>query len=112
MIAVTDSFPYQRTGAVILRRTGHTDQDVILVRRDKVEARRLAEAVGTMQAVRRRFGNVPTKNALIRVQEGGPERRLTAEAANWVQMLTQVQALDVPGIGRVRYIRLFLPNRT
>ena len=111
MIAVAHSFPYKNADAVILRRVGYADHDVILVRRGKLEPHRLAQAVGTIQAVHQRFGDSPAANALIRVQESAEEDRLVGEARNWVQLLGKVQTLDVPGIGPVQYIRLMLPSR-
>jgi hypothetical protein len=114
VIAIPQSFPYNSAQAVIVRRVNAADHDLILVRAGQAQPGRLAAAIGTLQAVRARYGDTPNQDMLIRVPEGTSGGRIS-EAASWADLLAKsgrTHHEPVPGLEQAQYIRLYLPNHT
>ena len=112
VLAVTDNLPKSDRDIVIQRRATMKPHDVILVRPRALRPALLAQAVETMQAVRRADGRLPTRDMLLEVDERpGLEPPRANEAVRWVKTLQAVKAMNLPGVGLAPMIMLHLPDQ-
>jgi hypothetical protein len=111
IVAIDGNFKYKNTDAVVLRRATVQPHDVILIRTGKASPEQIAEAVDLLQALRARQGDVPTADALIRVPPPGPVRAHAREASDWAGILREIRPSDLPGVGEVAHLGLWLPHR-
>jgi hypothetical protein len=110
-VAVTDNLPKSDRDIVIQRRATVKPHDVILVRPRALRPERLAQAVATLQAVRRSHGRVPTEDMLIVTDEiPGLNPPRANEAVGWVKSLQSAKTMNMPGVGPVPMIGLHLPD--
>jgi hypothetical protein len=97
---------------IIQRRPDQTPQDVILLRSD-ASADQLSDAVRSLLTIRQAGGDVPAALATMRMRP--QEAPTTRRAFPWVQrVLGDVQRAayrDVPGVGRVRAVEIWLPRQ-
>ena len=111
-LAVTDNLPKPDRDIVIQRRATMKPHDVILVRPRALRPALLAQAVETMQAVRRADGRLPTRDMLLVVEERpGLEPPRANEAVRWITSLQAVTAMNLPGVGLAPMIMLHLPDQ-
>lgn len=92
----------------LARFAGRAPQDVILLA-PGADAATLTQAVEALLAARRAGGDETTSDALLRVPQAGPRMRELPWAA---RVLTDARAAaprEIPGIGRVRAVRIWLP---
>ena len=110
-LAVTDNLPKPERDIVLQRRVGINPHDVILVRPGALRPELLAQAVATMQTMREADGRVPSRDALF-VPEERPGLRppRTNEAVGWVKSLRAVKTMNLPGVGPVPMIMVYLPD--
>lgn len=118
-IALVDQFP-ARTGnvpGVILRRTGTTPHDVILLRNADATGAQLAGAILHLMVVRERGGDSARVAGTFRLPTAsrGPrawERTELVHAERIVGRLRHAAVQDIPGVGRVRATEIYLPSRS
>jgi hypothetical protein len=110
VITAVDDFKYKGSKAVIVRRTTMMPHDVILVKKEHVNPRFLADAVFKLQAVRSAFGDIPTRDAVYRVTPRDKEGKRTTEAIGWANTLATTRENELEGYGPVKQVILYLPN--
>jgi hypothetical protein len=117
-IALMDQLPPEagNAPAVLLRRTGTTPRDVILLRRADASGAQLAGAILHLMVVRERAGDTARVDGIFRLPAAmrGPrvwERTEQVRADRIVAQLRHAEPRDVPGVGRVPAKELYLPSR-
>jgi hypothetical protein len=111
-IVERDDFPYAGTDIVVVRRVGKMPGDVVMVRRGKVSPRALAVAASHVAALRAAMTDSAASDGVFRVRfepSRAPQRE--SEAANWAQMLRTVRPHELDGVGKVRHVVVYMPNR-
>jgi hypothetical protein len=111
-VAVSESFGYRDADAVIVRRARAEPHDVLLIRSGRADAATIAYGLGMVQAVRKRFGEVPTADALIRVRAPKTHKgrlRFAEHGRQWAKELGAVEKSELEAIGSVRRIDVALP---
>ena len=116
-IVLVDTLP---TGndlpAAILRRKDRSPRDVILLRRDGATGAHLSAAIFQLMIMRDRAGDTASSNAMFRLPraKGSPkawERTEQVRADRALARLRRSSPREIPGVGRVRAIDLYLPSR-
>ena len=110
-IALVSRSHYRDAEVAIVRRSGTSPHDVIIVTRGSLRARALADAVEQLVLLRARDGAVPAANALFRVRVDERARPLDGPASAWVATLRHASRMTVPGIGEVPAITITPPER-
>ena len=107
VVAVTENLPKSDLDIVIQRRATMKPHDVILVRPGALQPALLAQAVETLQATRRSYGRLPTRDLLVTIESPGCIRPPRAdEAVGWVKSLQAAKPMDLPGVEPVPMIML------
>jgi hypothetical protein len=102
---------------VILRRASTAPRDVILLRRDAATAGQLASAVLHLMVLRDRMGDTARVDAAFRLPTAYrapmPWRQTEeVQATRTLGRLRRSEAQDVPGVGRVAAVQVYLPSRS
>jgi len=108
-IAVVDTFRYQNADAVIVRRASGVPHDVIVVRRDKLRPSLLSEAVVVLRAVRKRAGDIPSADMLIRVPTPKQTHRFQHAAGEWSRTLALTPRTRLDGLGTASVLTVEIP---
>jgi hypothetical protein len=115
-IALWDQLPAPDSiPAVILRRGTAAPRDVILLRR-RATPGQLAAAVMRLMVIRDRMGDTARADAAFRLPNAhgmpngkGPREEL--QAGRTLARLRAAPAQDLPGVGRVPALEVYLPSR-
>ena len=102
-----------RSGEVVLlRRALEKPHDVILIPRNRLQARRIAEALDALQAARAERGLIPLVDGSYSVASmaDGKRYKHADEAIGWVSDLKKAAPRNIPGIGNAPVIVLYLEN--
>lgn len=96
------------TGFRLARFAGNAPHDVILLA-PNADAATLTEAVEALLAARREAGDIPAADALLRAQRTAQTSRILPWAGRVLQDARAAPPRQVPGVGRVRAVRIWLP---
>jgi hypothetical protein len=92
----------------LARFAGRAPQDVILLA-PGADAATLTQAVDALLAARRAAGDEAESDALLRVPQAGQRRRELPWAGRVIDDARAAAPREIPGIGRVRAVRIWLP---
>jgi hypothetical protein len=100
--------------AVILRRSNVAPHDVILLRAAGANGRQLSEAVLDLLTIREKMGDTPSTTAAVRVRpKAGAPGRVRRELP-WAQRVVndvrKAEVQDIPRVGNVRAVQIWLPS--
>lgn len=114
-VAVTDSFTYAGTAAVILRRPNLLPHDVILLPASESNGTALAAAAVQLLLIRDRAGDTPTTASVFRIRKSDPASHLlereVGTAGTILDRLRTKPLRTVPGVaGTVRSTEIYLPS--
>lgn len=112
LIALVDSIPETNAQFVVRRGSGPRRRDVILLRSGASE-QDLSNAVRVLLVARRIGGDSVSRSATVRVrprQEQRERREFPWVGRVWTD-LQVAQRTDVPGVGRVRAVQIWLPRQ-
>ncbi len=115
-IALWDQLPApDSVPAVILRRGTSAPRDVILLRH-RATPGQLAAAVMRLMIIRDRMGDTARADAAFRLPNAhrmpkGKGQREVLQAGRTLARLRGSQPQDVPGVGRVPAVEVYLPSR-
>ena len=109
ILALSDSFTYRNTHAVLVRRTRLEPHDVIVIAKSQATPALLASAVNTAIAIRGAEGVSPKIDALYRLGDRKPGDRIR-EAQRWVRILNDKKPRELPGFGSLRFIEILVPD--
>lgn len=115
LVTVVDTVGDAAPGYRIVRLAGELSQDVILLPED-ASPELLTEAVEALRVVWQRAGERVDASATVRVvptEPGGTvgRRRAVPWGEKVLQDLRTARERHVPGVGRVRALRIWLPRR-
>jgi hypothetical protein len=107
LVAISPDLQGAETRFRLARFGGNAPRDVILLA-PEADAATLTQAVEALLAVRRQSGDVATSNAMLRTRE--PQRaRVLPWAARVVQDVRAAAPRQIPGVGRLRAVQIWLP---
>jgi hypothetical protein len=115
-IALSDQLPAaDSVSAVILRRGATAPRDVILIR-PRATPGQLAAAVLRLMIIRDRMGDTARTDAAFRLPNAhrmpkGAAQREELQAGRTLARLRGAPPQDVPGVGRVPALEVYLPSR-
>ena len=92
----------------LARFAGRAPHDVILLA-PHADAATLTQAVEALLAARRTGGDTPASDALLRVRQPVQDARVLPWAARVLQDVQAAEPRQLPGVGRVRAVRIWLP---
>lgn len=92
----------------LARFAGRAPQDVILLA-PVADGATLTQAVEALLAARRAAGDEAASDALLRVPQGGQGVRELPWATRVLNDVRATTPREIPGIGRVRAVRIWLP---
>lgn len=116
-IALLERLPEAPGELFLVRRSASADTgDVILLRADAATPKTLEAALHTLLTARQAGGDLPVVGGAFRIRPaqgaGAAERRRVIPwAARALADLRRAAPRDVPGVGRVRAIQLWLPSQ-
>jgi len=96
----------------VLRRSAVMPHDVIIVPRNRLTAAWLGEAVQTVLVARGQTGLLPAQDARILVTGSVDKKRYKHSdfAIRWVSILNDAAPQNVPGVGFLPTLVVYLPN--
>lgn len=109
-LAITDTWHYAGTDAVIIRRATGQPRDVVLLR-SSASQQQVAAAIEELRRVRAAFGDLPVEDALFRVRRAEPMRRATRVESH-LRKLRQIPAKQLANVGEVRYVVLGMTRQS
>lgn len=111
-LVLVDRLPVGDAPFLVRRRTDVSPRDVILLRTDASQAQ-VSEAIRTLLVARQVSGDTATHPAILRVRPHGAGHAAAHREFPWVPRvladLRRAELTDVPGIGRVRAVQIWLP---
>lgn len=115
LVAFVDTVGDAAPGYRLVRLAGESPQDVILLPAD-ASPELLTEAVEALRVVWQRAGEGVDGSATVRVIPSEPGRavvrqRVVPWGATVLQDIRVARERHVPGVGRVRAVRIWLPRR-
>ncbi|HEX8245419.1 MAG TPA: hypothetical protein VF541_18030 [Longimicrobium sp.] len=113
-LVLVDRLPVGDAPFLVQRRTDTSPHDVILLRADASQAQ-VSEAIRTLLVARQVAGDTATRAAILRVRPHQPGHANAHREFPWVPRvladLRRAELTDVPGIGRVRAVQIWLPRQ-
>lgn len=110
-VALVEQLPHGTGPFEIIRHGGASQHDVILLSRRAANEVELSEAIRTLLAVRRNGGDLPTRDANLRVRP----RNVSIDPYPWVARvlrdLRNVAPKPLPGFGNVAFVQIWLPRQ-
>jgi hypothetical protein len=110
VIAISDT-SLHGAAALILRRAAVEPREVILVSPEQQNTRVLAAAVHLLLVVRSKDGDIPSRDAIVRVTGRSAQRGNQRLAAQYLDLLHVAGRRGIGGIGQVRQIVVGLPRQ-
>jgi hypothetical protein len=107
LVAISPNLHGAETPFRLARLGGNSPRDVILLAPD-ADASVLTRAVEALMVVRRQSGDAASTSATFRVQQ--PQRlRVLPWAARVLQDVRGAAPREIPGVGRLRAVQIWLP---
>lgn len=112
LVAVVDALPHSGSAFLIERHRNRNPGDVILIGPDAT-AHDLSEAIHALVLIRRHAGAQVTSSGTMRVRPAGNVRRRSPLpwAARVIADLKHAARRDVPGVGVVSAVEIWLPRQ-
>lgn len=111
-LVLIDRLPVGDAPFLVRRRTDVSPRDVILLRADASHVQ-VSEAIRTLLVARQVSGDTATHPAMLRIRPHGAGRAVSHREFPWAPRvladLRRAELADVPGIGRVRAVQIWLP---
>jgi hypothetical protein len=110
-VALVSELPRPGAAYEIQRRTTGNDRDVVLLL-NTATPEQLSDAVRGVLTARQAGGDTATEAGTFRVRpHNGPARTVLPWASRVLADLRDAHVRDVPGVGRVRAVRIWLPSQ-